>query len=466
MFKSSTNDSFVMKHEIKCDSLRANEIYAEKINGPTSTVDFTIIDSITGHIENFTCVTGHIDNFSSDTCHIDNFTCVTGHIDNFSSDTGDFDIIKCNNLYSATGINAKDITATGNIIATSTTTYGTGSFGNISATGEIYAASSFIRDPLTSISVPNICSMYQYLATGPTSITITNSTYIRLNSSLGSGIRGSSIPVSAFSPGSLFEFYFAGSFTATTLKSGTNIFVGIAKQDLVSGPVDQVTWLTDDVFPTLATSQTSAKKIDVRSKVQRWFEPLTSSRKLRIQSITDPNKYQIFDVTSMTSLFFTSTFIVTIDKSNGNDFDDDEDVIVKYDDEYEPAINVNLTFSPDSTDATADFFCQTNLQNTIYYAIPHSFSTKSVFQVIGVNTSVSPNTISIVSSNSGSILINDNNYNSNSVNRPFNTYERTVSQNNISFPITSNTVYPHILFYTYAQDILLTVNNYYLRRIA
>jgi UDP-glucose 4-epimerase len=64
------------------------------------------------------------------------------------------------------------------------------------------------------------------------------------------------------------------------------------------------------------------------------------------------------------------------------------------------------------------------------------------------------------------ILINDNNYNSNTVNRPFNIYERSVSHNSVSFPITSNTVYPHILFYTYAQDILLTVNNYYLRRIA
>ena len=118
MFKSSTNDSFVMKHEIKCDSLRANEVYAEKINGPTSTVDFTIIDSITGHIDNFTCVTGYIDNFTCITGHIDNFSCytgeidtiksnklysVTGHIENFSCYTGEIDTIKSNNLYAVTG---------------------------------------------------------------------------------------------------------------------------------------------------------------------------------------------------------------------------------------------------------------------------------------------------------------------------------------------------------------------------
>jgi hypothetical protein len=247
-----------MKHEIKCDSLRANEIYAEKINGPTSTVDFTIIDSITGHIENFTCVTGHIDNFSSDTCHIDNFTCVTGHIDNFTCDTGDFDIIKCNNLYSATGINAKDITATGNISGA------TGSFGTISATGTI-GANGNIFSSIGNISTVtgnistvggNISSILGTIsgATGSfgnitategrfrnIEISHSNSNVIAPNNGglyaydtingshefednvykiiTATGVKGGTIPVSSLLEGSTYEVYFSGKYSGNAYAS-------------------------------------------------------------------------------------------------------------------------------------------------------------------------------------------------------------------------------------------------------
>ena len=468
MFKSSTNDSFVMKHEIKCDSLRANEIYAEKINGPTSTVDFTIIDSITGHIDNFTCFTGHIDNFSSDTGEIG--TLISNRI---VAATGEIGTLNANRIVAATGeigtfISNRIVAATGEI--------GTLNANTIYASTGIYSASSFTRDQSTGITVPNISSMYQYLATGPTSVTITNETYTRVNSLLGSvSIIGSAIPASAFGVGSLFEFYFAGSFIPT-IKS-ENLVVGLAKMSALNGP-NQV-WWGSFVSSSSATPQNSAAYIQVSCTSQifpTFHEETLYNKKLRLQSTNNFNKYQVFDIGGISYIpkpsylvceFSLSGFTTS---SSGGDFNVDEEVIVKFDEDPDPtpAINVNLTFTQSGNVSPSDnFFCQTNLLNTIYYTKPHSFSAKSVFHVIANHPGSNTDTISIVSSNSGSILINDNTY-SNSVNRPFNIYEKSVSQNSVSFPRvpTSNTVYPHILFYTKSQDILLTVNNYYLRRIA
>jgi hypothetical protein len=477
MFKSSTNDSFVMKHEIKCDSLRANEIYAEKINGPTSTVDFTIIDSITGHIENFTCVTGHIDNFSSDTGHIENFTCVTGHIDNFSSDTGHIenftcvtghiDNFTCDTIYAATG------------------EIGTLYSNTIYAATGIYSASSFTRDQSTDITVPNISSMYQYYTAGPVTIPIPSQGNVFLNRSSLTGMtgtKGTLIPASAFSVGSLFEFYFAGSFTNNGFSNAKNLVTGSITNSLPGSPNSTKVYLDELINPTKIILCSSGE-IFKRSPVNDPY--LYNNKKLRIQSIYTPDtyqqyNYQILNIEKFVADYyptlyvnvytFTVTYNAPLNSISTNNFIEGDDVIVKFEDSIGPSLNIALTFEENEATYTKDkAICTINLENTIYYKQKHHFTSKSIFNINDINS----NTISISSSNSGSIYCHNGNEgdftsNANTLYKPFNTFDKSY---NIMLPFTknpsnSNTVYPRISVSSFAQNINLEVNNYYLRRIA
>jgi len=112
-----------IKYELSCDSLKANEIYGKNY-GPSSNGSTSNGPNTNGPI---TGTTGYFQYIDSIDGQIDNFTSATGIISNFYSDISDIDTIYCNNLYSATGIYGKDITATGNISGA------TGSFGNITS---------------------------------------------------------------------------------------------------------------------------------------------------------------------------------------------------------------------------------------------------------------------------------------------------------------------------------------------
>jgi hypothetical protein len=529
-----------IRNEIKCDSLRATEIYGN-IDSPTSNNLPISITGATGYFGYFYSNTGEIDTLISNTIfastgeigtlYSNTIYAATGiHTDTLYSNTidstiGEFDTLNVTNkiiaptaeidtlnvtnkivaptgeigtLVSATGridtlnVTDKIVAPTGEIdtlnvtnkIVAPTGEIGTLNVSNkiVAPTGEIgtlnaniivastgiYSASSFTRDQSTGITVPNISDMYQYYATGPTDINITNNN-TRLNPLLGSSIIGSAIPASVFSVGSVFELYFAGSFIPT-LKKDTNFFVGVAYTRGTIVADNQLTWKMDDggtPFPNQQTTDTTRIQI---SSTTIFSGPFTT-KKLRIQSTDNLNKYQIYVINADPAIQGTPPykfydFWVKIDTFSGGSFIDNENLIAKFEEDSGPGINVNLTFTQ-SGDISNNFFCQTILHNTNYYTQPHSFSAKSVFHV-NANPGGSTDTISIVSSNSGGIiLIRADNFN---VNSPFNTYEKSVIQNMVSFPKTTSgsadTVNPYIVFSIYAQSIKLTVNNYYLRRIA
>ena len=176
-----------IRNEIKCDSLRATDIYGN-IHGPTSnnipagitgaTGYFGYFNSITGQINNFYSYTGDIDTLYSNTIYAatgeigtlysNTIYATTGDIGTLISDrivsptgdigtlnvtnkivapTGEFDTIKCNTIYVATGIYGKDITATGNI-----STSAQGSFGNMTVAGNITSASFYLINIFNSNS--------------------------------------------------------------------------------------------------------------------------------------------------------------------------------------------------------------------------------------------------------------------------------------------------------------------------
>jgi hypothetical protein len=228
-----------IKYELSCDSLRANEIYG-KINGPSS--NGSTNGSTNGPSTAITGTTGYFQDIDSIRGQIDEFNCATGVITNFFSTTSDIDTIYCNNLYAATGIDAKDITATGNISgatgifenisAIGTISGATGSFGNISATGPISGDTGSFRNisatgtgsfeninatggrfrnieishANSNVIVPNNGGLYAY-GTNNDTYQFNNGTYTIITNT---NVQGGTIPVSSLLEGSTYEVYFSG----------------------------------------------------------------------------------------------------------------------------------------------------------------------------------------------------------------------------------------------------------------
>jgi len=559
-----------IRNEIKCDSLRATDIYGN-IHGPTSnnipegitgaTGYFGYFNSITGQINNFYSYTGDIDTLYSNTIYAatgeigtlysNTIYSTTGDIGTLISDriyaaTGEIGTLYSNTIYSTTGridtlnvtdkivaptaeidtLNVTDkivaptgeigtlVSATGRIDTLNVTNMivaPTGDIGTlVSATGiidtlnvtnmivaptgdigtlisdriyaatGIYSASSFTRDQSTDITVPNISSMYQYYAAGPVTIPVPYEGNVFLNRSSLTGMtgtKGTLIPASAFSVGSLFEFYFAGSFTNTGFSNATNLITGSITN--LFTPDSTKVYLNDLNNPTTIILCSTTTVFDHYST-----EPFAyNNKKLRIQSIYKPDTYQQYNYQILNIERFkpdyyptimTYTFTVTYNEQlssiSSNNFYVGEDVIVKFEDSDGPSLNIGLTFEENEAIYDADkAICTINLENTIYYKQKHHFTSKSIFNINDINS----NTISISSSNSGSIYCHNGNEgefisNANTLYKPFNTFDKSYNKT-VPFtknPSNSNTVYPRISVSSFAQNINLEVNNYYLRRIA
>jgi len=446
-----------IRNEIKCDSLRATDIYGN-IHGPTSN---NIPAGITG-------ATGYFGYFHS----------ITGQINNFYSYTGDIDTLYSNTIYAATG---EIGTLYSNTIYANTGDIGTLISDRIYAATGIYSASSFTRDQSTDITVPNISSMYQYYAAGPVTIPVLNQGFVFLNRSSLTGMtgtKGTLIPASAFSVGSLFEFYFAGSFTNNGFSDATNLVTGSVTTTLAGLVVGKV-YLNSLSNPTQIKLISNSPVFNFNAGASGY-----NSKLFRIQSIYQPNNpykvynYQLLNITNyspstssgVTTYTFSVVYNAALNSISINNFSEGDDVIVKFEDSDGPSVNISLTFEENEADYDADkAICTINLENTIYYKQKHHFTSKSIFNINDINS----NTISISSSNSGSIYCHNGNEgdfisNANTLYKPFNTFDKSYNK---TFPFTknpsnSNTVYPRISVSSFAQNINLEVNNYYLRRIA
>jgi len=565
-----------IRNEIKCDSLRATDIYGN-IHGPTSnnipasitgaTGYFGYFNSITGQINNFYSYTGDIDTLYSNTIYAatgeigtlysNTIYSTTGDIGTLISDriyaaTGEIGTLYSNTIYSTTGridtlnvtdkivaptaeidtLNVTDkivaptgeigtlVSATGRIDTLNVTNMivaPTGDIGTlVSATGiidtlnvtnmivaptgdigtlisdriyaatGIYSASSFTRDQSTDITVPNISSMYQYYAAGPVTIPVPYEGNVFLNRSSLTGMtgtKGTLIPASAFSVGSLFEFYFAGSFTNNGFSNAKNLVTGSITKSLVDLVVGKV-YLNDLSNPTQIKLLSNSPVFTFNAGAIGYNNKL-----FRIQSIYQPSNpykvynYQLLNITNYTASapdpfkpgdFITYTFSVVynapLNSISLNNFSEGDDVIVKFEDSVGPSLNIGLTFEENEAKYDADkAICTINLENTIYYNQKHHFTSKSIFNINDINS----NTIAISSSNSGSIYCHNGNEgefisNANTLYKPFNTFDKSYNK---TFPFTknpsnSNTVYPRIVVSSFAQNINLEVKNYYLRRIA
>jgi hypothetical protein len=523
-----------IRNEIKCDSLRATDIYGN-IHGPTSnnipagitgaTGYFGYFHSITGQINNFYSYTGDIDTLYSNTIYAatgeigtlysntiyantgdigtlisDRIVSPTGDIgtlysntiyaatgeigtlisDRIVSPTGEIGTLYSNTIYVATGIYGKDITATGIISAA------TGSFGNISASSGIYSASSFTRDQSTGITVPNISSMYQYYAVGPVTIPISNQSAVFLNNSSLTGMtgtKGALIPASSFSVGSVFEFYFAGSFKNSVLYNAKNFGTGNVSQQSPAGSGTKIWYGDNNTIVFTSELQQSATRITMINSTGTLFDNTLSTgdpdypnyKQIIIQNINNKTQFQIWNISTISNYGGTFTeFRVTLDNASGSDFLTSDTVLFKYVETVGPSINVGLTFHQnEATYDSTKAICAANLQNTIDYTNnkvdytkKHSFTIRSVFKVINNDNT----NIIVASSNSGIILRKQSIFNSNVSNKidTFNIFEKNL---NSASPFTksltdSNSVYPHVMISSFAQSIDLEVNDYYLRRIA